>query len=74
MVDIRFGDLRIDQISGNSGVFAGDNQIIGFRSTSKHNQAFGMATGERSLFTVIRAVVRDRDRMDMQTVGRQEEP
>jgi hypothetical protein len=72
MVDIRFGDLRIGHISGNSGVFAGDNRLTQFRHASKHNQAFGSVTGKRSLLAEIHSVANDRDRIDTLKAGRQE--
>lgn len=64
MVDIRFGELRIDTLAGNSGIFAGSNRVGGMRHASKTNQAFGAADGKSNFIADVRGLLRDRDFVD----------
>ncbi|MBB6669249.1 hypothetical protein [Cohnella nanjingensis] len=64
MRHIRFGELRIGSVSRSSGVFAGSNKQHGFKSFTKENQAFGSASGERSLLFDVKSKVKDADQVD----------
>lgn len=72
MVDIRFGNLRVDRIKGASGVFAGSNELNGRSHSSKRNQAFGTVNGKMNRFMELYAVIRDRDDLDMHTSEKRE--
>jgi len=74
MVDIRFGEIKIDRLTNASGVFAGSNTLHGRRHRSKRNQAFGSVHGESNRFANLRTYIRDRDEVDLHAAGERREP
>jgi len=48
MVRIYYGDLQIERISHNSGLFTGENTHDQWRSQTKINEGFGRLTGREN--------------------------
>jgi hypothetical protein len=73
MVRIRYNELRIETVSGSSGVFSGSNQQRGFKHAGKRNEAFGSVSGTKVRLSGIRTRLEDRDDTDMPTGRKQSE-
>lgn len=46
MVNIKFEDLIIENISDSSGVFSGDNIQVKWKAYAKDNNGFGTISGD----------------------------
>ncbi|CAG7637476.1 hypothetical protein ACFQI7_07725 [Paenibacillus allorhizosphaerae] len=70
MVRIQFQDLRVETVSGSSGIFSGSNSQHKFKHAAKQNQAFGTISGESCIVSDVQASLDDRDRIDMHNAGK----
>ncbi|UCZ53973.1 hypothetical protein LGQ02_04095 [Bacillus shivajii] len=64
MVRITFDDLSIKQIMNSSGVYAGDNIQISYKSTRKINEGMGTTSGDVNIAVNNRHLVMDPDTFD----------
>lgn len=72
MVDIRFTNLKIGEVSTASGVFSGTNVMHGWKHEEKRNEGFGNMNGEHNRIQGGVHAVYDQDLIDqwMQRKGR----
>lgn len=64
-MNVQFDSIKIQQISGNSGVFVGSNLQINWNSQTKVNNALGTVIGSNNILQSNINVVYDNDLIDM---------
>lgn len=64
-MNVQFDSIKIQQISGNSGVFVGSNLQINWNSQTKVNNALGTVIGSNNILQSNINVVYDNDVIDM---------
>jgi hypothetical protein len=65
MVRIQFQSIHIDDISANSSVNKGTNQISGRRHSAKSNQGIGELAGDHNVVIGGKHTVQDNDTFDV---------
>lgn len=64
-MQVHFDSIKIQQISGNSGVFVGSNLQLNWCSKTKINSALGTVIGSHNLLQANMNVIYDNDVIDM---------
>jgi hypothetical protein len=64
MINIRFQEIRIENVSTSSGIYSGHNLQSKFKHSVKENQAFGTVEGENCFVLNSQSFVYDHDHLD----------
>lgn len=63
-MQIRFNNLKIDEIKNSSGVFTGDNYQSNWSHYSKKNEGLGSLSGDQNISIGNRSILNDEDHAD----------